>query len=65
MVMTSQLSPALGCTFGQLEHHDQTGFGTAVAFRFSVPEADRDERAFDRICCANVAPVVRRKVVER
>lgn len=34
VLMTSKLSPALGRTFGQLKHHHQAGFSTAVAFRF-------------------------------
>ena len=65
VVMSAKFPPSLFCTLSQLEHHRQTGFGTAVAFRFAVPESNGGECAFDGIRCADVTPVLSREVEER
>jgi hypothetical protein len=65
VVMSAKFSPSLGGTLGRLEHHGQAGFGTAATFRLSMSQADRGERAFDRVCGANVTPVLGWKIEER
>jgi hypothetical protein len=63
--MPENFPPALGSTLSQLESHRETGFGTAVAFRFTKPQTDRGECAFDRIFRTDVTPVLRREIKER
>jgi len=65
VVVAAKFAPAPGGTLSKLEHHCQTGFRAAVAFGLAVSQADRGERAFDRIRRMNVAPVVGRKVEKR
>ncbi|GEM_PF-3319587 len=65
VVVAAEFSPTFLRTLSQLKHHRQTGFGTAVAFRFAVPQADCGECAFDRIGRVNMTPVLSREIEER
>jgi len=65
VVVAAEFSPTFLRTLSQLEHHRQAGFGTAVAFRFTLPQADCGERAFDRIGRVNIPPVLSREIEER
>ena len=62
--VASEFSPAFGRTLSELEHHCQRRFCRTAASGLSVAESDCGERAFDRIRRSDVAPVLRREVVE-
>ena len=63
--VASEFSPAFGRALSQLEHHRQRCFGRTAASGLSLAKPDGGERAFNRICRSDVAPVFCREVVER
>ena len=62
--MPVESSPTSAGGLSKLEHHGEVGLPRAALLRAAMPQADRREGALDGVGRPQVAPVLRREVVE-
>ena len=64
LVVAIEATPAFLCGLDELEHHRERGLVGEAALRSDRAMPHRGERALDRICAAQVLPMLGGEVVE-